>query len=71
MRSIAIGLVGALCGVAVMVAQSKINSTDPQPTCAMCPGYYIPAAELQALPLHAESPLSGTTLQQLRALGGE
>ncbi len=48
MRSIAIGLAGVLCGVAVMVAQSKINPTDPQPTCAMCPGYHIPAAELQA-----------------------
>lgn len=29
------------------------------------------AAELKALPLRAESPLSGTTLQQLRALRGE
>ena len=48
MRSIAIGVVGVLCGVGVMVAQSTINPTDPQPTCTMCPGYYIPAAELQA-----------------------
>jgi mannose-6-phosphate isomerase-like protein (cupin superfamily) len=31
-----------------VVAQQKINPTDPQPTCAMCPGYYIPEAELQA-----------------------
>ena len=48
MKSIVIGLVGMVCGMAVMVAQSKINPTDPQPTCAMCPGYYIPASELQA-----------------------
>ena len=32
----------------VLVAQGKINPTDPQPTCNMCPGYYIPASELQA-----------------------
>ncbi len=47
-KSIVIGLVGAVCGMAVMVAQSTINPTDPQPTCAMCPGYYIAASELQA-----------------------
>ena len=23
-------------------AQTRINPTDPQPTCTMCPGYYIP-----------------------------
>jgi hypothetical protein len=42
----ALGLV-ALVAV-VVVAQAKINPTDPQPTCAMCPGYYIPLSELQA-----------------------
>jgi mannose-6-phosphate isomerase-like protein (cupin superfamily) len=42
----ALGLV-ALVAV-VVVAQGKINPTDPQPTCAMCPGYYIPVSELQA-----------------------
>jgi len=47
-KSIVIGLVGVACSVAALVAQSKINPTDPQPTCAMCPGYYIPASELQA-----------------------
>jgi mannose-6-phosphate isomerase-like protein (cupin superfamily) len=25
----------------------RINPTDPQPTCIMCPGTYIPAAELE------------------------
>ena len=48
MKSIVIGLVGVACSVAALVAQSKINPTDPQPTCAMCPGYYIAASELQA-----------------------
>jgi mannose-6-phosphate isomerase-like protein (cupin superfamily) len=32
----------------VLVAQTKINPTDPQPTCNMCPGYYIAESELQA-----------------------
>jgi len=26
----------------------KVNPTDPQPTCHMCPGTYIPVAELEA-----------------------
>src|ERR1051326_6282690 len=30
-----------------LAAQRKVNPTDPQPTCNMCPGYYIPVAELQ------------------------
>lgn len=29
-------------------AQTKVNPTDPQPTCTNCPGYHIPSAELQA-----------------------
>src|SRR5579864_1424857 len=28
--------------------QVRINPTDPQPTCTMCPGSYIPAAELES-----------------------
>src|SRR5438128_11262705 len=31
-----------------LMAQKKINPTDPQPTCAMCPGTLIPLAELEA-----------------------
>jgi mannose-6-phosphate isomerase-like protein (cupin superfamily) len=27
---------------------AKINPTDPQPTCPMCPGTYVPSAELEA-----------------------
>ena len=48
MRSLVSGLVGVACGVVSVLAQATINPTDPQPTCAMCPGYYIPARELQA-----------------------
>ena len=40
--------VGAAAVVATLAAQTRINPTDPQPTCRMCPGYYIPAGELQA-----------------------
>ena len=36
------------CVVVGMVAQTKINPTDPQPTCEMCPGTYIPLSELDA-----------------------
>jgi mannose-6-phosphate isomerase-like protein (cupin superfamily) len=29
-------------------AQTKVNPTDPQPTCNMCPGAHIPLSELQS-----------------------
>jgi mannose-6-phosphate isomerase-like protein (cupin superfamily) len=48
MRNATIGLVVGACIVARLAAQTKINPTDPQPTCNMCPGYYIPASELAA-----------------------
>jgi len=48
MTRILLGIAGALCAVAALVAQTKINPTDPQPTCNMCPGHYIPLSELQA-----------------------
>jgi mannose-6-phosphate isomerase-like protein (cupin superfamily) len=42
-------VLGAVSCVAVgMAAQARINPTDPQPTCAMCPGTVIPLAELEA-----------------------
>jgi len=48
MKQILIGLAGVICCVVGLVAQAKVNPTDPQPTCNMCPGYYIPLSELQA-----------------------
>ena len=48
MRQILIGLGGVACVAATLFAQGRVNPTDPQPTCAMCPGYYIPLSELQA-----------------------
>jgi mannose-6-phosphate isomerase-like protein (cupin superfamily) len=41
-------LVASAAIVIAVAAQSRINPTDPQPTCNMCPGYYIPLSELQA-----------------------
>ena len=49
MKNFVLGLVVATGAMTVLIAaQTKINPTDPQPTCNMCPGYYIPAAELEA-----------------------
>lgn len=48
MRKMLLALAGTACAVGALVAQAKINPTDPQPTCNMCPGYYIPASELEA-----------------------
>lgn len=47
MRSFVMGALGAVAVIAVLgAAQAKINPTDPQPTCNMCPGYYIPLSEI-------------------------
>ena len=48
MRKMILALAGTTCAIAALVAQTKINPTDPQPTCTMCPGYYIPVSELEA-----------------------
>jgi hypothetical protein len=37
-----------LCLTIAAQAQGKINPTDPQPTCQMCPGTHIPVSELEA-----------------------
>ena len=43
MRTIALGLLMMACAVFTLIAQG-----DPQPTCKMCPGTYIPKAEIDA-----------------------
>jgi mannose-6-phosphate isomerase-like protein (cupin superfamily) len=48
MKRLILGVVIGVSLVAALVAQTRINPTDPQPTCNMCPGYYIPLSELQA-----------------------
>jgi mannose-6-phosphate isomerase-like protein (cupin superfamily) len=37
----------ATLAIVPAIAQ-KVNPTDPQPTCHMCPGTYIPVSELEA-----------------------
>ena len=44
MRNMIVGLAASTCVAAALMAQGN----DPQPTCKMCPGTYVPAAELQA-----------------------
>ena len=43
MRTIVIGLIGVCCSLGALAAQG-----DPQPTCKMCPGTYIPKSEVDA-----------------------
>ena len=47
-KTMLLALGGAACVAAGMAAQARINPTDPQPTCNMCPGTYIPRDELEA-----------------------
>ena len=48
MKTLVTGVVSVVSIAAALAAQTRLNPTDPQPTCIMCPGYYIPLAELQA-----------------------
>ncbi len=48
MKNFLLGLAAAAFAAAVVLAQGKINPTDPQPTCNMCPGTLIPLSELDA-----------------------
>ena len=38
----------ALMASTSLIAQGKVNPTDPQPSCYMCPGTFIPVDELNA-----------------------
>src|SRR5262252_6996828 len=48
MNKILLGMMAAALTAAVLMAQVRINPTDPQPTCKMCPGTYIPVSEMDA-----------------------
>jgi mannose-6-phosphate isomerase-like protein (cupin superfamily) len=48
MKYFIIGFVAAACFPGALMAQEKVNPTDPQPTCNMCPGTVIPLSELDA-----------------------
>jgi mannose-6-phosphate isomerase-like protein (cupin superfamily) len=45
---IAFVFAAALGVTTALLAQAKVNPTDPQPSCNMCPGTYIPLSELDA-----------------------
>src|SRR5580765_6133223 len=62
MRNFLLGLAAAACVVAALMAQQR--NDNPQPTCKMCPGTYIPVAELQAYTRKAMA--EGLTDQQVR-----
>ncbi len=49
-KTLVAGLMMTLIVTAVLIAQTqtRINPTDPQPTCSMCPGAYIPKSEIDA-----------------------
>ena len=47
-KTLILGLAVILVAAVVLIAQVRINPTDPQPTCNMCPGTYIPVSELDA-----------------------
>jgi len=47
-NALLLAFVAAACSIVALVAQAKVNPTDPQPTCNMCPGTYIPRSELEA-----------------------
>jgi mannose-6-phosphate isomerase-like protein (cupin superfamily) len=48
MRKLLIGLMAAGVAPAALGAQARVNPTDPQPTCYMCPGVHIPVSEIEA-----------------------
>ena len=45
---IALGFAAVACVTTVLLAQGRVNPSDPQPTCNMCPGTLVPLAELDA-----------------------
>lgn len=48
-----------------LAAQQPLNPTDPQPTCFMCPGGYVPVSEIEAYTQKAIT--ERLTDQQIRA----
>jgi len=48
MKNVLFGFAVAACLPAALMAQERVNPTDPQPTCHMCPGTVIPLSELEA-----------------------
>lgn len=61
LKRVLFALAAAALVVAALFAQGKINPTDPQPTCNMCPGAYVPVSELES---YTKKALSENLLDQ-------
>src|SRR3954464_12242811 len=48
MKGLMLAVATIFCSVGGVAGAAQINPTDPQPTCSMCPGTYIPLVELDA-----------------------
>ena len=48
MRTLMLTLGAAVAIASPAGARAQVNPTDPQPTCNVCPGTYVPLAELDA-----------------------
>jgi len=55
MKNLLFGFAAVVCFPAALMAQEKLNPTDPQPTCYMCPGTVIPLSELDAYTAKAKA----------------
>lgn len=64
MRRLLLGFVALTSMPVALTAQQRLNPTDPQPTCYMCPGGYIPVEEIEAYT--AKAMAEGLTDQQIR-----
>lgn len=65
MKKLLIGLAAVATVPTALAAQQRVNPTDPQPTCYMCPGAYVPVSEVEAYT--AKAIAEGLTDQQMRA----
>jgi mannose-6-phosphate isomerase-like protein (cupin superfamily) len=67
MKALVLGLTAVAVAAAPtpVVSQQRVNPTDPQPTCIMCQGAYVPVAEIEAYT--AKAIAEGLTDQQIRA----
>ena len=65
MKMLFIALAAVAAVPTLLTAQERLNPTDPQPTCYMCPGGYIPVSEIEAYT--AKAIAEGLTDQQIRA----
>lgn len=65
MKSLLMAAAVASLPMALSAQQPRVNPTDPQPTCYMCPGAHIPLSEIEA---YSEKAINeDLTDQQVRA----